>query len=276
MRLGMRKIQSITDQSNASAIACNVGWLQALGEVSRATPWNCIKKRAYLGLLNPAQNPYPQFPPNTIPSSATTWAPGTSYAVNQLVIYAGYLYQCLIANTSSGSFVVDLTKGYWFQTNEFSPNYLGPLPGNAGPLFEWAYAYQLPGDFVALIQLNNQSCWNSWGSFGGGGGTGANHEIYKKALYTNASYANIKYNRFEADTTCYDPMFTAALYINLAAIIATDLRKDDSSLSMRLRQEYMGYIAEARVKNAGEDKPRRYNIVSESRFVASRYRSTNG
>ena len=225
MRLGMRKIQSITDQSNPSAIACNVGWSQALGEVSREAPWNCLKKRAFLGQLTPGQNPQTSpFPP--IPSSATTWAPNTNYAVNAYVLYAGYLYQCLIANTSSASFTVDLTKGYWFQTNYFSPNYLGPLPGNAGPLYEWIYGYLLPPDFVMLVELNGTRCAGyGYGSGGGSPTTGALYEVYQNQLFCNSSYANIKYNRFEPDTTQYDTLFTGALVLNLATIIATDLRK---------------------------------------------------
>jgi hypothetical protein len=283
MRLGQRRIQSITDQNgpdSGNAIACNVAWVQALAEVSRDAPWNCLKKRAYLGQLAPGQNPNPQYP-NPIPPNATTWAPGQNYAVNAYVIYASYLYQCLIANTSSGSFTVDLTRGYWFQTNYFWPNYLGPSVGNAGPLFEFNYAYQLPPDFLALIELNGTNCFGGgaggYGGWGGrGSGNGSLYEIYEKAIYCNTGQADIKYVRFEQDTTKYDSLFTGALVINLACMMATTLRKDDSALALRLRQEYMDYLVKARLRNAGESNPRRYNIVSASRFVGSRFRSTNG
>jgi len=266
MRLGQRKIQSITDQSDANAIACNVGWNQALGEVSRETPWNCLMKRAYLVQLAPITGT--NIPPG-IPPAPAVWAPATVYTVNEFVTYAGVLYQCLIGNTSSGSFIIDLTKGYWFQTTYFYPNYLGPLPSNTGGIYEWQFAYALPIDYVLLVELNGQNCWN-------GRGVGSLYEIYQTVLFCNTQYADAKYTRFETDTTKFDPLFTGAMVLNLATIIATTLRKDDAGLSERMRGEYKDYLARARVKDAGEGKPRRYNIVSESRFVGSRRRSTNG
>lgn len=269
MRLGQRKIQNITDQSDPNAIACNVGWQQALSEVSRETPWNCLNTRKYLVALAPpsgTQNP------NPIPPPPAPWAPNTNYAVNDLTTYAGQLYQCLIANTSSSSFTIDLTKGYWFQTTIFYPNYLGPYPGgNAGTLYEWAYAYALPTDFILMIELNGVNCWNSWGNT-----TGSLFEIYQGNIYCNTPNADIKYNRYETDTTKFDSLFTGALVLNLAATIATTCRKDDASLSLTLQNEYKKYVTRARTKNAGESNPKRYSIVSQSRFVGSRYNSTNG
>jgi hypothetical protein len=267
LRLGQRKIAAITDQTDGNAIACNVGYGQALGEVSRAQPWSCLKKRAFLGQLPANLTASPAiYPP--VPSTATTWVPGTAYAVNAYVIYAGYLYQCLIANTASTSFAYDLTRGCWFQTDTYSPNYLGPPQGNAGSLYEWTYGYELPGDFVLLVELNGVCQWGSH--------VGRTCEIYQKGLYTNAASANIKYSRWEPDPTNYDPLFTGALVLNLACIIATSLRKDDARLSLTLRQEYKDYLCEARQKDGAEIKPRRYNPVSESRFVRSRWNSTNG
>lgn len=279
MRLGQNKIQSVTDQSNPNAIAVNVAWLQALSVTAREAPWNCLKKRAFLGLLNPATNPQlVPFPP--IPSTATTWAPGQNYTVNQYIIFIGYLYQCVIANTSSNSFPSDLTKGYWFQTNFFSPNYIGPVPGNAGPLYEWTYGFNLPADFLLITELNGTWCWGGYsgggGSRGTGNTTGSLFEIYGNALYCNSATANVKYTALILDTTQYDPLFTDALVFKLAALIATTLRKDDASLSERMESMFQQAVSTARQKNAAESNPRRYSIVSQSRFVASRRRSTNG
>ena len=135
-------------------------------------------------------------------------------------------------------------------------------------MYEWTFGYELPGDFVLLVELNGTCAWGSH--------NGRTCEIFQKALYTNAAYANIKYSRWEPDTTNYDPLFTGALVLNLACIIATHLRKDDARLSMGLRQEYKEYLSDARMKDGAEIKLRRYNPVSESRFVRSRYNSTNG
>jgi hypothetical protein len=91
-----------------------------------------------------------------------------------------------------------------------------------------------------------------------------------------APYANIKYNAAVVDTTKFDSLFVEALVFKLAAYIATELRKDDAELSGRMEQGYKEYLMEARQKNGAEQQPRRYNIVSQSRFVRSRRYSTNG
>lgn len=280
MQLGMRKIQSITNQNDPSAVAVNVAWNQAFGSVARETPWNCLKAPASLGQLIPT-TPISQNCNGNIPSTATTWMPGTAYAVNAYVIYAGYLYQCLIANTSSNSFTVDLTRGFWFQTNTFSPDFFGPFPGNTTPGTGWLYAFALPSDFIALVRLNNSGCWGGWGwgsGLGGGGiGTqGRSHEIFQRALYCNSPFANIVYIQYQMDTTVYDSLFTDALVLKLAAMIATDLRKDDAGLSLKLGQAYEHVLSNARVKNGGDDRLKRYNPITTSWFVRSRRFSTNG
>ena len=289
MQIGQGKIMSISNQSDGNAVACNVAWNQAFGSVARETPWNCLKAIASLGqaiIPNPASATYG----TNIPSSATTWTPGTNYAVNGYVIYAGYLYQCLIANTSSASFTVDLTKGYWFQTNTYSPSFFGVPAGNTVSGAPWLYAYTLPADFVALVSLNGAGCWGGWGwgsGQGGWGGIGASwgggnssqgspHEIFGRYLYTNDQLANIVYVQYQTDTTVYDSLFTDCLVLKLAAMIATQLRKDDMRLSTQLAQAYTRRIQDARVKNAGEDKLRRFNPIGSSRFVRSRRYSTNG
>jgi hypothetical protein len=284
MQLGQEKIQSISNQSDPNAIAANVAWPQAQSSVSRETPWNCLKAPASLGQLQP---PTTVTSYNTnIPSTATTWAPGTAYAVNAYVIFAGYLYQCLIANTSSTNFTVDLTRGYWFQTTTFSPSFFGLPPGNTAPGSGWLYAYALPSDFIALVRLNSWSGWGGWGwGYGCGGGWGLSggagqggrsHEIFQRTLYCNAAFANIVYIQYVTDTTLFDSLFVDALVLKLASMMATDLRKDDAALSQRLGMMYERVLAEARTKNAADDRLKRFNPVRGSRFVRARWQSTNG
>ena len=174
-----------------------------------------------------------------------------NYAVNQYVIYAGYLYQCLIANTSSYSFTVDLTKGYWFQTNTFSPSFFGVPSGNTTSGSPWAYAYTLPADFIALVSLNGGGA-----GVGGAGGCGEGDTVgdrstaalreppmyYGRYLYTNAVQANIVYVQYQTDTTVYDSLFTDCLVLKLGAMVATKLRKDDMGISMKLAQAYQTRI----------------------------------
>jgi hypothetical protein len=286
-------ISSVTGPVDPNAIACNIAWNEAFGEVARETPWNCLKAIASLGqpiIPNPASTTYG----TNIPSSATTWAPATGYAVNAYVIYAGYLYQCLIANTSSSSFTVDLTRGYWFQTNTYSPSFFGVPAGNTVSGAPWNYAYTLPSDFIALVSLNGGSCWGGWGwgsgwggFWGGGGGgwggsggsnssQGSRHEIYGRYLYTNDALANIVYIQYQTDTTIYDSLFTKCLILNLASMISPKLLKDGGAAAERMRGLYREALPEARIKNAGENRLRRYNLAGSSRWVRSRRYSTNG
>ncbi len=285
MQIGQVKIQSATNLNDGNARACNIAWPQAFASVARETPWNCLKAIATLGqavIPNPASVTYG----TNIPSSATTWTPGANYAVNAYVIFAGYLYQCLIANTASNSFTVDLTRGYWFQTNTFSPSFFGVPAGNTVAGAPWNYAYALPNDFIALVTLNRSASWSGGGWWGGGGGWGwsgggwggggHNHEIIGRYLYTNDAYANVVYIQYQPDTSVYDSLFTDCLVLKLASIIATDLRKDDLTVSRACAQGYEKMLPEARVKNAGDDRLRRFNPVRSSRFVRARRQSTNG
>ena len=266
MRLGQRKCQAIDDAQDPNARAMLVAWPQAFGEVGRSAPWNCLRARVMLSQLPP--QPGSSF--TSVPT-AVPWTPNTVFAQNTYVTFGNpaYLYFCLIGNTSSSNFTNDLTRGWWQQTDMFSPNYLSWNSGNAGTLYEWNYAYALPSDFLLLVELNGQNCWKPKG-------VGSLYEVYQKNLYCNSPYADIKYNQAITDTTTLDPMFTGALELKLAELTATTLRKDDAKLSITLHQLFESYIQEARQKNAAEAKPRRYNIVSESRFVRSRWRSTNG
>lgn len=272
MQLGMRPIQSISDPSDGNARTCNNAWQLALGVVSRETQWNCLKTRASLTQLAPAPDA-PAANPD-IPPGTTNWAPATNYAVNDYVLFGGtpaYLYQCLIANTSSASFTADLTKGYWFQTDIFSPSYLSPQ-GNASQIYEWSFAYELPTDFILLLELNGQNIF-----YDGGPNTfGSLYEIYQKTLYCDSAVADIKYNKLDQDTTNYDSMFTDALVYKLASLMATTLRKDGSDLGLKMAQMYQAVITRARVKNGNERNALRYGLPSQSRFTGARYRSTNG
>ncbi len=298
MQLGQRTIQSLADQNDGNARAANQAWNLALGLISRETPWNCLKKRVQLEQLAPApDSPAGEAP---VPGSGSGgsgfssgfssgfggsgggggggqsgyWTPNTNYAVNDQVLFGSpaYLYECLIANTSGTSFTQDLTYGYWFQTDRFSPNFLSPTAGNASRLYEWTFAYALPTDFILLIELNGQNVF-----YDGGGNTfGSLYEIYQNVLYCDTQTADIKYNKLEPDTTLYDTMFIDALVYKLASLMATTLRKDNADLSFKMAQMYQAVVTRARVKNGNEANSRRYSVVSQSRFIGARRWSTNG
>lgn len=208
--------------------------------------------------------------PITPPSPAVTanpWAPATVYAAGDYVTYGSpaYIYQALIANTSSASFTNDLTSGFWFQTDiyntdPFNPNAQASLYPSA-----WAYQYPLPPDFLLLSTLNDSPF----------SGCETEYEIIGINLYTNASQAVIKYVQYNEDTTRYDALFVGCLILLLASYIASRRRQDDTQIAARLYAQYLKELSKARAKDAGERKPRRFSPVNNSRWVASRYFSTN-
>lgn len=260
-RIGVKPIQDIEAQDDIPAEQARINWPLALGAVGRATGWNCLTKPAVLQ----AEAQDPIIPPDPVPAS-TPWAPATAYAVGDYVSYGepAYLYQCLVANTSSASFTNDLTQGFWFQTDIFNPNPFA-VTGGANYPSGWAYKYPLPEDLLLLVALNERPTE----------GVEEEFEIMGSALYTNESQAVIKYTWANPDTTRYDTLFVECLTLKLAAMLATPLRQDDTEISSAMEGLYLKKLAGARTKNAGERKPRRFNPVSNSRFIGSRYFSTN-
>ena len=259
--VGASPIASLTDLGSVSAITCNNQWQGALSEVSRATPWNCLTRPAQLVEI-------PQTPLNisTPAITSTAWAPLTVYSVNQFVTYGGATYQALITNTSTASFTNDLTAGFWYLYD--TPN-ADPFAEDQGENYAsgWGHQYQLPADFIMLSKLNDQNIAD--------GDMQDQYEIMGSSLYTDESTAIIKYNAYVTDTTQFDSLFINALALNLAGRISTKIRADDGAMQKLLAVDYRKALGEAINKNSGEKKARRFSPVQNSRFIASRWSSTN-
>ncbi len=259
-QIGALAISSLADTANTSSVACATTWPLAFLAVAREHNWNCLTTDAVL-------SPVPQIPivPVTPPPGTTNWAPFTAYAANAYVIYGDptTLYQALIAHTSTASFINDLTSAFWFQTDDLNPD---PFcsPGQNYPS-GWGYKYSLPADFVKLIGINGQ-CDREFLP---------DNEVQGRFLFTDASSVVITYVAALADTTIYDSLFTNALVFMLASKIATTLRQDSGQISAQMTSYYVAALREARMKDANEGTPRRFNPVANSLLVASRYRSTN-
>lgn len=258
--IGAQAIDDFDDSTNTSAIAVRGNWQLAVAEVARAHAWNCLM--AAVQLTATAQTPIT--PPTPVPAS-TPWAPLTAYAAGTYVTYGGALYQALIANTSTNSFINDLTAAFWFETdlldtNPFDPNALASLYPSG-----WAYQYPLPADCLLMVALNdNPTC-----------GPEQEYEIIGINLYTNQDQAVIKYVQYTEDTTRYDSLFAGCVVLKLGASIATSLRQDDLQIAARMDQAYQRALTAARTKDAGERKPRRFSPVQNSRFISARWASTN-
>jgi len=101
-KVGATTITSLDDTTSTSAIVCKANLQLSIQEVGRSHNWNCLTKSVVLTAV-------PQDPINTngLPAGTTPWAVNTVYAANVYVTYGNALYQALIANTSTYSFVND-------------------------------------------------------------------------------------------------------------------------------------------------------------------------
>lgn len=130
------------------------------------------------------------------------------------------------------------------------------------PAFEWGYQYQLPADFIRLVGLNGveyhgqpQDDW----------------EIEGRYLLTDAEQADVKYTAYFEDCTIWDAMFANAVVVLLASKISIPMRQDEG-LAQTLLMEYQRLaLPQARKTDANERRVERFNPVTESRFVNSRY-----
>ena len=266
-KIGCQAINSMLDASNQSALACNNAFQLAYLEVSRATKWNCIMTTAVLTQI--PQTPLPGCP---VPVNAPTWEPSTFYAANTYFTFGGYYYQTLINYTSSNNFTNDLTAGNFFvQTN---------LPASS-PFFDsqgaqypsgWAYQYALPSDFQLLVGLNDHTYWG-WSYYGD---SQNDYEIMGTSLFCDECEAVVQYVQNQPDTTRFDSLFMNCLTLKLASLVATVLRQDGGAMELRMLQLYDGALKQARTKNAGEKKERRFNPIGSSLFNRSRFGGFNG
>ena len=146
----------------------------------------------------------------------------------------------------------------------------GPCSPFCPPLlYEWSSRFQLPADFIRALELNGVDCWDNF--------NGDKFEIYGRFLYTDERFCDLKYVAYTEDATLYDSAFIGALYMMLAARIATPIRKDDGQLAAQLEEIYqMESLPTARRLNGNEGHRRRYDPGTQSKFIRSRWGSTNG
>lgn len=266
-KIGAVPIQSITDLTNASAIACNTNFLLCYLEVSRAATWNCLLSPAVL-----TQETQTPLPGSTTPSPAPDWAPNTAYLADTFLNYGAppYIYQVMFDYTSTNNFQNDLTTGALVQTNApLSGSPFFPGDGSQYPS-GWAFKYALPSDFQYVATLNDNVYWDVYGV------GGQDYQIMELSLYCNYSQAVIQYVKNQPDCTVWDSMFTNAVTLKLASAIATTLRQDGGRTEAGMLAAYDRAMSAARTKNGNEGQPKRFNNINSSRFLAARYSGRNG
>jgi hypothetical protein len=135
------------------------------------------------------------------------------------------------------------------------------------PVFEWAYQFQLPANFISLVELNG---------FPVTGTMGEDWEIEGNKLLTDAETAKVRFIGYNEKTHEWDPLFVNAVVVLLASKIALPIRQDDS-LAQALLTEYQRVsLPQARMKDGNERKKKPNAPWENSRFVRSRRYSTNG
>lgn len=136
------------------------------------------------------------------------------------------------------------------------------------PLFRWKFSYTLPADFIAVVMFNGNPVWNEVSNL---------FDLSDGSLVTNRDACNLEYVYYNTDTSKYSPSFCSALSCLLAARVAAAIREDGVEVSQALEERYWKtYLPRARMKNGNQARRRRYDLASESRFIAARRFSTNG
>ena len=136
------------------------------------------------------------------------------------------------------------------------------------PVFGWAKQFQLPTDYIRLVKFNDIGASQDEPS--------QFFEIEGKKLLTNEDTARIEYIKFVDDPNIYDSLFSEALVVLLASKIAVPIRQDED-LATKLLVEFRTIkLPTARTTDGNEKKDKRLDPAKESRFINSRYVSTNG
>lgn len=142
------------------------------------------------------------------------------------------------------------------------------LTANAtAPLFDWAYSFVLPTDFVEITTFNGDTISINSDYY----------EIEGRNLLTDEGEANIVYTRFEEDSALYDAEFIAAFALLLAAKI-TNARRGDEKRAESLLAQGNAQASQSSAKSA-QGKRRlnsRDKILRSSRWTGVKRRmSTN-
>jgi hypothetical protein len=127
------------------------------------------------------------------------------------------------------------------------------------PAWGFQSAYQLPTDFVRMVQLENQS---------------QDYRIEGDKLLTDAGNGNCLYIKREEEVDKYDPLFIRALTARLAAEVGKQLT-GDAGVVNQMEAEYTKMLDEARYIDSLEKAPDAGHEPSrymEARFNGEVYR----
>jgi hypothetical protein len=138
------------------------------------------------------------------------------------------------------------------------------------PVFGFDTEYQLPVDFLRLVELNNvDTVFYRWGV----GFEAEEQEGYTiedgKILADEAGPLEIRYIYDNTDVSKYDPMFIKVLALLLAVNMGYEIEAN-GTLRENLRAEYTSELAKARSVDGQERPPK---LVKRSKWLRERMRT---
>lgn len=153
-----------------------------------------------------------------------------------------------------------LASGNWKCARQ--PAVLGRL--TALPEFGWAYAYQLPTDYIGMYEFNEVTTEERFQDM---------FEVNGKTLLTDESTASIVYIKDLSsdgnDISAMPPLMVKACYLTLAAKIAWPLQQS-RTLKETLEASAEKALTKAKTRDAREEYRPTQNPAAGSRWVAAR------
>lgn len=132
---------------------------------------------------------------------------------------------------------------------------------STAPIFGWDYAFQLPSDFLRLVDFNGLDAWDLEGDY----------VIEGNQILTDDDSAEIAYIKRVTDAQLFDAMFVEAFALKLALRICIKLSKDGGIMGA-IEQRLRFALGEAKRADANETRPRRMPRYEESDLANSRRR----
>ncbi len=132
-----------------------------------------------------------------------------------------------------------------------------PMLADSKPLFEWDYQYQLPDDYVTLLEIYENDGYDlPWNRFAKEG----------KKILTNYNNVHIKYVKNITDPKLFEPLFEQMLVLALAIRLIPPLCGTSSELMRELKQEYNALSVEAKAIDEQEQNTTGYSNWNLARF----------
>lgn len=142
-------------------------------------------------------------------------------------------------------------------------------PASPIPIFEWTNRFELPSDFITLVQVNGVAC--------GPTKVGILYEIEGTDLLTDSTLADIQYiykptsSGMDTFLGIMDPLAADAFTTLLASKLANPIARDSGSLGQQLYAQFMNVdLPRARTRNAQEQKLPAYIAPIDSRSIRAR------